>query len=121
MVLDISKVDYDQSAGRADVKHLDDDLLFDVDKKREEEDGNEEDEETDDSMTAAFVSAARTMRLAEKDGGRKRIKFQKYNLHGNSNSERESLQFRDGSLSSGSEIENPPSDDEDMELNQESD
>ena len=62
-----------------------------------------------------------------KDGGRKRkkgssiekkkqIKFQKYNLHGNSNSERESLQFRDGS-----EIENPPSDDEDMELNQESD
>ena len=111
---------------------MDDDLLFDVDKKREEEDGNEEDEETDDSMTAAFVSAARTMRLAEKDGGRKRkkgssieknkqIKFQKYNLHGNSNSERESLQFRDGSLSSGSEIENPPSDDEDMELNQESD
>lgn len=130
LVLDISKVDYEQPVGRADFKKLDDDLLFYVDKKREEEDGNKEDKETDDSMSAAFVSAARTMKLAEKDGERKRkkgssiekkkqIKFRKYKLHDNSNSERESSHFHDDGLSSGSEIENPLSDDEDMEVKEE--
>ena len=130
LVLDISKVDYEQPVGRANFKKLDDDLLFYVDKKREEEDGNKEDKETDDSMSAAFVSAARTMKLAEKDGERKRkkgssiekkkqIKFRKYKLHDNSNSERESSHFLDDGLSSGSEIENPLSDDEDMEVKEE--
>ncbi|KAJ9688203.1 hypothetical protein PVL29_014096 [Vitis rotundifolia] len=129
LVLDISKVDYEQPVGRADFKKLDDDLLFYFD-KREEEDGNKEDKETDDSMSAAFVSAARTMKLAEKDGERKRkkgssiekkkqIKFRKYKLHDNSNSERESSHFHDDGLSSGSEIENPLSDDEDMEVKEE--
>lgn len=105
---------------------MDDDILFYIDNKREEGDGNEEDKETDDSMTADFVSAARTMKLAERDGGRKRkkgsgieekkqINFQKYNLPDNSISERESSYFPDDSQSSGIETENPPSDDEDME------
>lgn len=70
------------------------------------------------------------MKLVDKDGEgkrkksirsgkKKRIKFQKHNLHHNSNLKRESLHFHDSDYLSGSEIENPPLDVEDRETKDE--
>ncbi|KAL3829969.1 hypothetical protein ACJIZ3_018771 [Penstemon smallii] len=108
----------EQIAKREGGKKPDSDLLFYIDNKGQEEYGNREDEDMNKSLSAAFMAAAHSMESSE-NGGRKRktkngemtekVKFVKYNLVGNS------AVPRNDDLSSGSEIENPDSD-EDMEV-----
>lgn len=75
-------------------------------------------------MNAAFVKAAHTMTSAENDGGRKRkggrsggkkkhVKFLKYNLHNDSGASGENSVFlRNHEASTGSEVEDPLSDED---------
>lgn len=99
---------------------MDDDILFTIDNNGADE--NTVDDKMKQSMSAAFVAAAHTMKLAE-NGGRKRkegkstesnkIKFVKYDLCQNSDSvrTRSTIVSNDG-FGSESEVENPVSDED---------
>ncbi|KAM7512957.1 hypothetical protein LguiB_011832 [Lonicera macranthoides] len=109
-------------------KALDSDLLFYIDNKGREEDENDEEENMNKSIDAAFVAAAGTMQSAENEGRKKRkkrgdsekknkVKFVKYNVDDLSGTpaEKSAIFDQDGS-NSESEVENPVSDDEDVEV-----
>lgn len=90
---------------------MDDDILFYIDNKEGDKDSDEDKINT--SMSAAFVSAAHSMKLTknrerkrkegESAGKKKKIKFVKY--------ERSSTVSNDG-FNSESEVENPLSDED---------
>ncbi|EEF48111.1 uncharacterized protein LOC8265086 [Ricinus communis] len=123
LAVDNSKPDSERSAFKPEGKLTDADLLFYIDNKGGKEGCNEDDKEINESMSAAFVAAAKTMRLIEK-GGRKRkeginagkkkkIKVLKHDLSDNSDSDGEiSSAVSDDSSGSGSEVENPSSDED---------
>ncbi|KAL6956326.1 hypothetical protein U1Q18_050051 [Sarracenia purpurea var. burkii] len=131
LAFEISGAEHEQLGHNIEVTKLDGELHFYIDNKgegeREREDGIEdEDERAIESMNAAFVAAAHTMSSSAQNGrdrrkrkeGRnigekKQVKFQKYKLYDNSGSSGEKSTFlkKDG-LSSGSEVENPISDED---------
>ena len=89
---------------------MDDDILFYIDNKEGDKDSDED--KMNASMSAAFVSAAHSMKLTKngerkrkegKSAGKKKIKFVKY--------ERSSTVSKDG-FNSESEVENPLSDED---------
>lgn len=109
LVRDTSKTDFEQPASKLDSKRVEEDLLFYVDNKGEKEDTDEEDKNTNESMNAAFVAASHTMKSMDKEGRKrkegsaekeKKTKYIKYELLNNYES------------SSGSEVENPLSDED---------
>uniref|UniRef100_A0A2N9G4R7 Uncharacterized protein n=1 Tax=Fagus sylvatica TaxID=28930 RepID=A0A2N9G4R7_FAGSY len=111
IVLDISKADFEHSASKLEDKKVDDDILFYIDNKEGDKDSDED--KMNASMSAAFVSAAHSMKLTknrerkrkegESAGQKKKIKFVKY--------ERSSTVSKDG-FNSESEVENPLSDED---------
>ncbi|KAK4432927.1 hypothetical protein Salat_1054900 [Sesamum alatum] len=100
----------------------DSNLLFYIDNKGQEEYGNEDNQQMNESMSAAFTAAAHSMQSPEQ-GGRKRktkkgektkeVKFVKYNALEHSLSGERSGDPRNDHSDSGSDVENPSSD-EDM-------
>ncbi|KAL0345131.1 UNVERIFIED_CONTAM: hypothetical protein Sradi_4344400 [Sesamum radiatum] len=101
----------------------DSNLLFYIDNKGRKEYGNEDNKQMNESMSAAFTAAAHSMHSPEQ-GGRKRktkkgentkqVKFVKYNaLEHSSLSGERSADPRNDHSDSGSDVENPSSD-EDM-------
>ncbi|KAI3447097.1 hypothetical protein Pfo_003762 [Paulownia fortunei] len=120
-----SKEALEQLANREEGKKPDSNLLFYIDHKGQEEYGSEEDEKMRESMSAAFTAAAHSIQSSEQ-GGRKRktkdgkkrkqVKFVKYNVfdHSSLSGERPADPRNDHS-DSGSDLENPSSD-EDMEV-----
>ncbi|POO00641.1 SNF2 domain protein [Trema orientale] len=123
LLRDTFRPDFQQLASKIESKKMDDDLLFYVDNKGEELDGDSDDENSNDAITAAFVAAAHSMKSKDY-GGRKRknersaekkskIKFLKYESLQNSESPsgRSPVVSYD-SASSGSEVDNPLSDDD---------
>ncbi|KAG6718464.1 hypothetical protein I3842_04G151400 [Carya illinoinensis] len=120
LVLDVFKADLEQPASKLEDQKVDDDTLFTIDNNGADEDTDED--KMEQSMSAAFVAAAHTMKLAE-NGGRKRkegrsaenqkIKFVKYDLCQNSVSVRaRSTIVRNDGSDSESEVENPISDED---------
>lgn len=125
---DILEAEHEQLAYDRRGTKTDADLGFFIDNKGEGEgegeDGSENDERAKESMNAAFVKAAHTMTSAENGGGRKRkggrsggkkkhIKFLKYNLHNDSGASGEISAFlRNHEASTGSEVEDPLSDED---------
>lgn len=123
LVRDTPKSDFEQPASKLQSMKVDDDLLFYIDNKGEELDRDEENEKMNEAMTAAFVAAAHSMKSAD-NGGKKRKegrstgkkrkgKFLKYEPLQNS----ESASGRTPVVSyenesSGSEVDNPPSDED---------
>lgn len=111
IVLDISKADFEHPASKLEDKKVDDDILFYIDNKEGDKDSDED--KMNASMSAAFVSAAHSMKLTkngerkrkegESAGQKKKIKFVKY--------ERSSTVSNDG-FNSESEVENPLSDED---------
>lgn len=120
-----SKEASEQLANREEGKKPDSDLLFYMDYKGQEEYGSEEDEKMSERMSTAFTAAAHSMQSSEqgerkrrtKDGEkRKQVKFVKYNTFDHSSlSEERSAVPRNDHSDSGSDLENPSSD-EDMEI-----
>lgn len=119
----MSKSDSEQPASKLDSKKVDDDLLFYIDNNGDEEHADEENEKVNESMSAAFVAAAHTMTSSEKRGRKRKegktpekkekIKFVKYDLRCNSDSAGERSSFiNNDSLNSGSEVENPLTDED---------
>lgn len=111
-------------SGKADDETSEDDVLFFIDNKGKVDDGVEDDGKVNESMSAVFMAAAHTMQSAKEGGGRKRkegrgagkkkqVKFQRYDLFGHLDSSGDKDKFldKDGSRS-GSEVEDPLSDDE---------
>lgn len=116
LISDNLKEDLKKLANKGEGKTLDTDIFF-IDNKGEN-DGNEEDDKTSESMSAPFMAAAHSMQSAEHGGTkrrakksekRKRVKFLKYSLA--ENSESYTFQRNDGG-NSGSDVENPSSDEE---------
>ncbi|KAJ0090819.1 hypothetical protein Patl1_13432 [Pistacia atlantica] len=134
LAVDNSKPDYKPQPSKLEGKDADSDLLFYIDNKGEVKDDDEEEEENkmNDSMSAAFVAAARSMKM-NKNGGTKRkekgitgktkkIKYLKVDLADNfdSTKERTSSVSKEG-LSNGSEVdvrELSTSSDEDVEIDE---
>lgn len=123
LVHEMSKSDSEQPASKLDSKKVDDDLLFYIDNNGDEEHADEENEKVKESMSAAFVAAAHTMTSSEKRGRKRKegktpekkekIKFVKYDLRCNSDSAGGRSSFiNNDSLNSGSEVENPLSDED---------
>ena len=124
LAIDISEAEHEQLVYTKEGTKANADLGFYIDNKGEEEDVYGDDGRTNESVNAAFVAAAHTMASAENGGGRKRkertgvgkkkhVKFLKYNLQDNSGSsgEKSTVRTNDGS-NSGSEVENPLSDED---------
>ncbi|KAL0337314.1 UNVERIFIED_CONTAM: hypothetical protein Scaly_2006500 [Sesamum calycinum] len=114
-----------EEAGASMEEHQkpDSNLLFYIDNKGQKEYGNEDNKQMNESMSAAFTAAAHSMHSPEQ-GGRKRktkkgentkqLKFVKYNaLEHSSLSGERSADPRNDHSDSGSDVENPSSD-EDM-------
>ncbi|KAI3868964.1 hypothetical protein MKX03_003335 [Papaver bracteatum] len=125
LVLDMSKMKYEESTFKSNSKVADDDLFFIDTKGGAEEAKEEDDQEMVDSVDAAFVAAARQIKASnEKTRKRKegvktnvgaKVKFQKYDLD-NISVEKMSASSDsdiDDGKSSGSEVDDPLS--EDME------
>ncbi|KAL5573025.1 hypothetical protein UlMin_022622 [Ulmus minor] len=121
LVLDNSKSDIELSTSKSGSKSLDD--LFFVDNKGEALDADEDDAKTNGATNDAFVAAAHSMKLTEngerkRKGGtssekKKNIKFHKYEPLLSPESPSERLQFiNSDDLNSGSEVENPSSDED---------
>ncbi|KAL0333805.1 UNVERIFIED_CONTAM: hypothetical protein Sangu_1536700 [Sesamum angustifolium] len=116
-----------EEAGASMEEHQkpDSNLLFYIDNKGQKEYANEDNKQMNKSMSAAFTAAAHSMHSPEQ-GGRKRktkkgentkqVKFVKYNAleHSSLSGERPADPRNDHS-DSGSDVENPSSD-EDMEI-----
>ncbi|KAI8021793.1 hypothetical protein LOK49_LG03G01243 [Camellia lanceoleosa] len=125
LVLDISEFEHEQQAYNTERTKPDADLFY-IDEKGEEEDGSQDDERTNESMSAAFVAAAHTLTSSTENGRKrkekgsvekkKRVKFLKYNLSNNTGSSGEKSTFlRNSGSSSGSEVDENPRSDEDLE------
>ncbi|GMN30013.1 hypothetical protein TIFTF001_041394 [Ficus carica] len=123
LVRDTPKSDFKQPASKLQSMKVDDDLLFYIDNKGEGLDRDEENEKMNEAMTAAFVAAAHSIKSAD-NGGKKRkegrstekkrkVKFLKYEPLQNSESPsgRTPVVSYDNE-SSGSEVDNPPSDED---------
>ncbi|KAL6006006.1 hypothetical protein ACLOJK_040051 [Asimina triloba] len=123
LAFDESSTDRGHTLLKPETTRSDEDFFF-IDNKGDAEgkvmEGNQEMQTTD----AAFINAAHTMKFTAKDGRRKRkearreegktqVKFLKYKLHESYVKENSSHIGADG-MNSGSEVENPMSD-EDME------
>lgn len=125
LLRDTFKKDVQQLALKMESKRMDDDDLFYVDKKGEElgEEDDDDDETSNEAVSAAFVASAHSMK-SKNNGGRKwknersapkqkKIKFVKYGSVQNSESPNgRSPVVSNDSGSSGSEVENPLSDDD---------
>ncbi|KAI3979569.1 hypothetical protein MKX01_001761 [Papaver californicum] len=124
LVLDMAKMKYVESALKSDSKVADKDLFFIDTKGGAEEVKDEDDQEMVDSMDAAFVAAARQIKLTSNDKTRKRkegnktkvgakVKFQKYDLDITSveKTPPSSDGDDDDGKSSGSEVDDPLSED----------
>ncbi|XP_044472190.1 uncharacterized protein LOC123200872 [Mangifera indica] len=128
LVVDNSKHDYKPQPSKMERKHADSDILFYIDNKGEVEDGDEEQKKLNKSMSAAFVAAAHSMKMTKNGvtkrkekgitGKMKKIKYLKFDLSENFGStiERNSSVSNE-SLNSGSEVDEPSSD-EDMETDE---
>nr|GME07524.1 SNF2 domain protein [Ipomoea batatas] len=127
LMIDDANEDTKQLVRKSSSKKSDEDLLFYIDNKGEEDESDEEDNENEDdeemkeSMSAAFVAAARTMQSAEpkqkkrkgREAERKKVKFLKHNLYNDSQlSGGKSTIVQKDDSESGSEVENPSSDDD---------
>lgn len=127
LVIDDANEDTKQPVHKSSSKKSDADLLFYIDNKGEEDDNdeedndNEDDEEMKESMSAAFVAAAHTMHSAEpkqkkrkgRNAERKKVKFLKHSLYDDSQlSGGKSTILQKDDSESGSEVENPSSDDD---------
>lgn len=92
-----------------------DDLLFWVDNKREE-DTDEEDEKANESMNAAFFSASHTMKSMDKVGRKRKeetgVEMKKKIKLIDDSKRCSPLVTSDDLSSSGSEVENPLSDED---------
>lgn len=119
-----SRVEYELPVCKLDGKILDDNVFFYTISEACGVDKIDGDQEMFDSLNTTMLTAACTVNLTT-DGRRKRkgttgegktqVKFGKYHLHKNSFGDHH-LTFGDcGCSSSGSEVENPVSD-EDMEI-----
>ncbi|KAI3956912.1 hypothetical protein MKX01_000946 [Papaver californicum] len=124
LVLDMAKMKYVESTLKSDSKVADEDLFFIDTKGGADEVKDEDDQEMVDSMDAAFVAAARQIKLTSNDKTRKRkegkktnmcakVKFQKYDLDNTSVEKMSPSSDSDDGKSSGSEVDDPLS--EDME------
>ncbi|OVA11777.1 hypothetical protein BVC80_41g74 [Macleaya cordata] len=93
VILDMSKVDYEDSVFKSASKEVDEDLFYIDTKGGAEEVNGEDDQEMVDSMDATFLAAAHTMKFTENDRRRKRkegkkgddgtkVKFQKHGRNG---------------------------------------
>lgn len=119
-----SRVEYELPVCKLDGKTQDNNVFFYTDNEGSGEEKIDGDQEMIDSLNAAMLAAARTVNLTT-DGRRKRkgiidegktqFKFGKYHLLENSFGDNHLPFGDDGGSSSGSEVENPVSD-EDMEI-----
>lgn len=128
LIFDEPKVVSEDSMFNSGSKRTDaNDSLFFFDKQGEVSEKGAEDEEME-PMDSVFMTAARSMKSTMSNGRRKRkewrseegeahVKFVKYKTHDSSIKEYFSSSAADG-MSSGSEVDNPPSD-EDMEETEE--
>lgn len=109
-------------SGKADEK-FQDNVLFVIDNKGNIDDETEEDEKVKEAMSAVFKVAAHTMQSSEEGvqkkrkeergaGMKKQVKFQRYDLFDHSSLSGDKGSFLDKDSSSGSEVENPLSDDD---------
>nr|GMC96205.1 SNF2 domain protein [Ipomoea batatas]GME11819.1 SNF2 domain protein [Ipomoea batatas] len=128
LVIDDANEDTKQLVRKSSSKKSDEDLLFYIDNKGEEDESDEEDNENEDddeemkeSMSAAFVAAAHTMQSAQpkqkkrkgREAERKKVKFLKHDLYNDSQlSGGKSTIIQKDDSESGSEVENPSSDDD---------
>ncbi|XP_058075237.1 uncharacterized protein LOC131223754 [Magnolia sinica] len=123
LVFDESKADYEHPIFKLDTKRSDNEIFY-IDNKGEGEDKVKEEDQEMQSMDTAFMAAARTMKFTANDGRRKRkdgrkgegktkVKFLKYKLQDSYLKENSCLGV-DG-MSSGSDVENPDEDMEEME------
>ena len=122
LVRDSSVIEFKQAASKLEGMKVDDDLFY-VDNKGEELDAVDVDvdEKANEAVTAAFVAAAHSMKSADdkrkkRKGGKSaekkgKIKFLKFEplLSSEAPTTRSSV-VRDDGASSGSEVENPLSD-----------
>ncbi|KAI3900111.1 hypothetical protein MKW98_001011 [Papaver atlanticum] len=123
LVLDMSKMKYEESTFKSNSKVADEDLFFIDTKGGAEEVRDEDDQEMVDSVDAAFVAAARQIKASNektrkrKEGERTnagaKVKFQKYDLDNNISVEKMSASSDSDDGKSGSEVDDPLS--EDME------
>ncbi|KAJ9701945.1 hypothetical protein PVL29_003940 [Vitis rotundifolia] len=119
-----SRVEYELPVCKLDGKTQDNNVFFYTDSEGSGEEKIDSDQEMVDSLNAAMLAAACTVNLTT-DGRRKRkgiidegktqFKFGKYHLLENSFGDNPLPFGDDGGSSSGSEVENPVSD-EDMEI-----
>nr|GMD01806.1 SNF2 domain protein [Ipomoea batatas] len=121
LVIDDANEDTKQPVRKSSSKKSDEDLLFYIDNKGEEDESEDDDEEMKESMSAAFVAAAHTMQSAQpkqkkrkgREAERKKVKFLKHNLYNDSQlSGGKSTIVQKDDSESGSEVENPSSDDD---------
>ncbi|KAH7519177.1 hypothetical protein FEM48_Zijuj08G0008000 [Ziziphus jujuba var. spinosa] len=114
-ICDTSKTDFEQPAHELESEKLGDDLLFWVDNKREKEDTDEEDEKANESMNAAFIAASHNMKPMDKVGRKRKEETgaemkKKIKLIDSNGSL--PLVTSDDHSSSGSEVDNPLSDED---------
>ncbi|XP_071911081.1 uncharacterized protein [Coffea arabica] len=121
LILDNSEEDFNLSVYKEN-KKTDADLFFYIDNKGDAENEVEKDETMTEAVSAAFVAAAQSLQSAEhgerkrKGGNMKknnRLKFLKYDLYeGSAPSAAKAAVVDDNGLSSGSDVENPSSDED---------
>ncbi|XP_027065212.1 uncharacterized protein [Coffea arabica] len=121
LILDNSEEDFNLSVYKEN-KKTDADLFFYIDNKGDAENEVKKDEKMTEAVSAAFVAAAQSLQSAEhgerkrKGGNMKknnRLKFLKYDLYeGSAPSAAKPAVVDDNGLSSGSDVENPSSDED---------
>lgn len=126
LVFDNSSVDYEHLIFKPDRTNTDDDIFF-IDKEGQQTEKIMEEDQPMQSMDAVFISAAQSMKFTSNDARRKRkerrgegekqVKFQRYKLNDSFTKENPVLSSAND-MSSGSEVENPPSDDDVEEMEQ---